>query len=59
MKIKAKLKNRFTGEIVEVTATTDTPGSSYGQPVWVDEDGNEYGQIQFSPPLGFELIEDE
>jgi hypothetical protein len=42
MQFKAKLKNQFTGKIVEVKATTDTPDSLPGMPVCVDTDSNGY-----------------
>lgn len=39
-----KLKNKISGEVLEVVATTKHPDSSYGQPVWVDEEGKAYLQ---------------
>ena len=54
---KARLKNLITGETIEIYATTEHPASSYGQPVWVDADGNAYGICDGPAPLGFELIE--
>lgn len=52
----AKLRNLLTGQVVSVHATTDSPDSSYGIPCWVDNDGNSYGQVPYSPPLGFEIF---
>jgi len=54
--VKGKLKNLLTGDVVEVTASLDSPDSSYGLYVWVDDAGNSYGQIRFFAPLGYELI---
>jgi len=54
--MKAVLKNLMTGEEIPVSATTETPDSSYGIPCWVDEEGNSYGQIIFGAPLGFEIV---
>jgi len=53
----ARLRNLFSGEVVDVFATTDSPDSSYGFECWVDGNGQGYGQIQFGAPLGFELVE--
>lgn len=39
-----KLRHRVSGDIIEVTATTKHPDSSYGQPVWVDKEGKAYLQ---------------
>ena len=55
--MKAILKNLLTGKLVEVTASTDSPDSSYGLYAWVDKDGNSYGQCQFGAPFGFEIVE--
>jgi hypothetical protein len=51
----AKIKNLLNGQIVEVHKSTEHSSSSYGQPVWVDDEGNDYGQVGF-PLLGFELL---
>lgn len=49
--MKAVIKNMMTGETINVTATTDHPDSSYGQAVWVDEQGTAYFQIGMANPL--------
>ncbi len=51
------LKNLITGEEIKVHPSTDHPDSSYGQPVWVDDNGNAYGLCDMGAPLGFELIQ--
>jgi len=43
------------GTEIEVRATTDHPTSSYGQEVWVDGNGESYGQVSLGPPWGYEL----
>jgi len=50
---KRKIKNLWTGEVIEVWLTTDHPDSSHGIPVWVDKDGNSYGQCGPILPVGF------
>ena len=47
----AILKNTVTGVEVKVHATTDHPSSSYGIPVWVDDDNNAYCQVDTPTPL--------
>lgn len=42
---RAKLTNVFTGVTVDVHATTNHPCSSYGLPVWVDDDDFGYMQV--------------
>lgn len=57
-----KLRNLITGEIITVHKSTDHPNSSYGIPVWVDEEGNDYGQAEASVipcAFGFELLPNE
>lgn len=54
---KAKLINLLTGEEVRVTARTDHPASSYGLPVWVDDNNQAYCQCDM-PCFGYEIIED-
>ena len=44
--MQATIKNTLNGHEVQVTSTTNHPASSYGQPVWVDEEGNCYGQCK-------------
>lgn len=51
-----KLKNVVTGMVVEVTATTNHPASSYGKEVWVDKDNNAYCQVGMESPF-YEIIE--
>ena len=50
-----KLKNLINGTIIEVHPSTKHPNSSYGQPVWVDKNNNDYGQVGL-PLLGYELV---
>lgn len=45
--ITATLISRINGERVHVHATTDHPSSSYGIPVWVDDQGTAYCQVGF------------
>lgn len=54
--MKAKIKNLLNGKIVTVEKTTNHPMSSYNQEVWVDKDGNCYGQCNLGVPVGYELI---
>lgn len=56
-KVKAKLKNLMTGEIIDVHSTTDSPDSSYGLECWVDDAGRSYGQCQFGAPFGYVFVE--
>ncbi len=51
--MRAVLTNLLTGEEIKVVSTTDHPTSSYGQAVWVDEDGQAYGQCNL-PVLGYD-----
>lgn len=59
--MKARLKNLITGAEFDVTATTEHATSSYGQPVWVDENNTSYGQCRimgkFSVEPGYQLLE--
>lgn len=41
----AILTNNITGVSVEVHATTEHPDSSYGIPVWVDDNNIAYMQV--------------
>lgn len=43
--MRARLTNLINGVSVEVHATTDHPASSYGIPVWVDDEGTAYMQV--------------
>jgi len=49
--MKAKLTNLINGVTIEVHATTDHPDSSYGQPVWVDDNGTAYCQVGLPSPF--------
>lgn len=55
---KATLTSTINGESVEVYATTEHSASSYGMPVWVDDDGQAYCQVGFEAPF-YELEEAE
>lgn len=49
--------NLVTDEIIDLWPSTDHPDSSYGLPVWVDREGNSYGQCDLWPcPFGFKPI---
>lgn len=43
--MRAILTNNTTGERIEVHATAAHPASSYGIPVWVDDENNAYLQV--------------
>lgn len=49
--MKAILKNNVNGSEVRVTATTEHPDSSYGKPVWVDENNVSYCQVGMEAPF--------
>jgi len=52
-----KIQNNETGKIITVWPSTDHPDSSYGLPVWVDKQGNSYGQCDlWAVPFGFKKI---
>ena len=54
-----KIKNLTTGKITKVWKSTEHPNSSYGIPVWVDKDNNDYGQAEASIlpcAFGYELL---
>ncbi|HEY9124730.1 MAG TPA: hypothetical protein VIO15_10350 [Bacteroidales bacterium] len=58
---KRKIRNLMTGQVIEVWPSTEHPNSSYGIPVWVDSDNNDYGQVVGAVlPLafGFEFVDD-
>lgn len=48
---KATLTNTTNGVSVSVHATTDHPASSYGKPVWVDDNGQAYCRVGFEAPF--------
>lgn len=52
--MKAILTNLLTQETIEVESTTEHPASSYGMAVWVDKDGQAYGQCDL-PILGYDI----
>ena len=54
---KATLRNIITGEEEKVHSTTEHPCSSYGIPVWVDEEGNAYTEVGRESPY-YEIVED-
>lgn len=45
-------------KMVRVYATTDSPDSSYGIPVWVSSKGQSFGQVGL-PKLGWKIIADD
>lgn len=45
----ARLKNKTTGEVVSVFASTEHPSASYGRAVWVDANGNAYCEVDVTP----------
>jgi len=56
---KRKIKNLLTGKIITVWKSTNHPNSSYGIPVWVDKDNNDYGQAEayiLPCAFGYELL---
>ncbi|MGM9687021.1 MAG: hypothetical protein ACI3YI_12500 [Bacteroidaceae bacterium] len=56
--MKAILTNKLSGESVDVHSTTEHPDSSYGQPVWVDNEWQAYCQCNLPNPLyEIEIIE--
>lgn len=58
--MKAILTNTINGVSVEVHSTTVHPASSYGKPVWVDNEGQAYCQVGFERPFyELEIIEDD
>lgn len=51
---KTRFQNMVTGKIVTLWPSTDHPDSSYGLPVWIDKDGNSYGQCDWwEVPFGY------
>jgi len=53
---RAKLQKLKTDEIVEVHSTTVSHPSSCAQEVWVDDEGNIYGTVNFMP-FGYAILE--
>lgn len=49
--MKAKIRNKVTGETIPVTSTTEHPACSYGQAVWVDTQGTAYFQVGMANPM--------
>lgn len=49
--MKTFLRNSFSGELIEVTATTNHPESSYGHEVWVDKDNIAYCEVGREAPF--------
>lgn len=47
---KAVLREVGTGREIEVHATTEHPDSSYGRPVWVDNEGVAYFEVDARIP---------
>ena len=54
--MKAILRNRLNGQEVHVTSSTDQPDSSYGQAVWVDDEGQAYCIVGRPNPL-YDVVE--
>lgn len=54
--MNAKLKNKMTGEVIDVTSTNNHPDCSYGQSVWVDEQGQAYCIVGMPNPI-YDIIE--
>ena len=53
--MEAIIRNKVTGVEVRVHATTEHPDSSYGHPVWVDDDNNAYCEVGRNNPF-YEII---
>lgn len=53
--MKATLKNLVTGDLIKVESTKNHPDSSYGQEVWVTDDGQSIGIVNF-PLVGYEIV---
>ena len=54
--MKAIIRNKITNKTVEVKSTTEHPDSSYGIPVWVDDENNAYFQVGLENPF-YEVVE--
>lgn len=53
----AKIQSLLTQDVITVHVTTDSPGPSYGFECWVgDDNGRNYGEVQFGAPFGFTLL---
>ena len=46
-RMKAKIKNTKTGEVIDVTSTREHPECSYNEAIWADENGTPYCKIGF------------
>lgn len=58
--MKAILTNLLTQEKIEVKSSTEHPASSYGMAVWVDKDGQAYGQCNLPiPGHNIEIMNDD
>lgn len=53
---RAILKETATDREIEVHATTEHPDSSYGHPVWVDDEGTSYFQADLPIPNPFYTV---
>ena len=56
--MKAIIKNLMTGATIPVTASTEHSAFSYGQAVWVDDQGTAYFQLGMTNPLYAEVSVD-
>lgn len=54
--MKATLRNKVTGESIPVISTTEHPDSSYGQAVWVTENGQSVAVVGMENPM-FEVAD--
>lgn len=54
--MEAILIDKLSGVRVKVHDTTDHPYSSYGQPVWVDDDDNAYCQVGLESAAMYDII---
>lgn len=54
--MKAIIRNKITNKTVQVKSTTEHPDSSYGIPVWVDDENNAYFQVGLENPF-YEVVE--
>jgi len=54
--MEAIIRNRITGKTVKVKSTTEHLDSSYGLPVWIDDENNAYFQVGLDNPF-YEVVE--
>lgn len=54
--MEAILIDKLSGVRVKVHDTTDHTMSSYGQPVWVDDDDNAYCQVGLESPAMYGIV---